>query len=312
MSRRAPGASRPAFPSVCPDCGTPLVKPEGEARWFCPNTQGCPTQIKGRLIHFLSRKAMNILAGEATVEQLYNLNLVHTPADFYTLRESQLLMLEGWKEKSARRFVDSVRESRKVPFERVLFALGIRYVGETTARDIARHFGNIEAVAQASREELLAVPEVGEVIADSVLAYFRSPSTQAEIQRLKDAGLQFSLASQAGPVSAALSGKSIVISGNFSVSREEMKALIEAHGGKNSSSLSGKTDYLLAGSKPGPEKMKKAAQLGIPVLDEDAFRKLLGPSEGISPSASLRDPVRANAPGEIPSDGPESLEPTLF
>lgn len=312
MSRRAPGASRPAFPSVCPDCGTPLVKPEGEARWFCPNTQGCPTQIKGRLIHFLSRKAMNILAGEATVEQLYNLNLVHTPADFYSLRESQLLMLEGWKEKSARRFVDSVRESRKVPFERVLFALGIRYVGETTARDIARHFGNIEAVAQASREELLAVPEVGEVIADSVLAYFRSPSTQAEIQRLKAAGLQFSLASQAGPVSAALSGKSIVISGNFSVSREEMKALIEAHGGKNSSSLSGKTDYLLAGSKPGPEKMKKAAQLGIPVLDEDAFRKLLGPSEGISPSASLRDPVRANAPGEIPSDGPESLEPTLF
>ncbi len=294
-SRRAPGASRPAFPSVCPDCGTPLVKPEGEARWFCPNTQGCPTQIKGRLIHFLSRKAMNILAGEATVEQLYNLNLVHTPADFYSLRESQLLMLEGWKEKSARRFVDSVRESRKVPFERVLFALGIRYVGETTARDIARHFGNIEAVAQASREELLAVPEVGEVIADSVLAYFRSPSTQAEIQRLKAAGLQFSLASQAGPVSAALSGKSIVISGNFSVSREEMKALIEAHGGKNSSSLSGKTDYLLAGSKPGPEKMKKAAQLGIPVLDEDAFRKLLGPSEG-----------------EIPSDGPESLEPTLF
>ena len=294
-SRRAPGASRPAFPSVCPDCGTPLVKPEGEARWFCPNTQGCPTQIKGRLIHFLSRKAMNILAGEATVEQLYNLNLVHTPADFYSLRESQLLMLEGWKEKSARRFVDSVRESRKVPFERVLFALGIRYVGETTARDIARHFGSIEAVAQASREELLAVPEVGEVIADSVLAYFRSPSTQAEIQRLKDAGLQFSLASQAGPVSAALSGKSIVISGNFSVSREEMKALIEAHGGKNSSSLSGKTDYLLAGSKPGPEKMKKAGQLGIPVLDEDAFRKLLGPSEG-----------------ELPSDGPESLEPTLF
>ena len=294
-SRRAPGASRPAFPSVCPDCGTPLVKPEGEARWFCPNTQGCPTQIKGRLIHFLSRKAMNILAGEATVEQLYNLNLVHTPADFYSLRESQLLMLEGWKEKSARRFMDSVRESRKVPFERVLFALGIRYVGETTARDIARHFGSIEAVAQASREELLAVPEVGEVIADSVLAYFRSPSTQAEIQRLKDAGLQFSLASQAGPVSAALSGKSIVISGNFSVSREEMKALIEAHGGKNSSSLSGKTDYLLAGSKPGPEKMKKAGQLGIPVLDEDAFRKLLGPSEG-----------------EIPSDGPESLEPTLF
>ena len=294
-SRRAPGASRPAFPSVCPDCGTPLVKPEGEARWFCPNTQGCPTQIKGRLIHFLSRKAMNILAGEATVEQLYNLNLVHTPADFYSLRESQLLMLEGWKEKSARRFMDSVRESRKVPFERVLFALGIRYVGETTARDIARHFGSIEAVAQASREELLAVPEVGEVIADSVLAYFRSPSTQAEIQRLKAAGLQFSLASQAGPVSAALSGKSIVISGNFSVSREEMKALIEAHGGKNSSSLSGKTDYLLAGSKPGPEKMKKAGQLGIPVLDEDAFRKLLGPSEG-----------------EIPSDGPESLEPTLF
>ena len=170
-SRRPEGALVPRFPTICPDCGTPLVKPEGEARWFCPNTTGCPTQIKGRLLHFVSRKAMNILAGEATVEQLYKLNLVHSPADLYTLTEPQLLRLEGWKERSARRFLGSLALSRQVPFERVLFAVGIRYVGETTARDLARHFGTLEALQAASREELLVVPEVGEVIADSVLAF---------------------------------------------------------------------------------------------------------------------------------------------
>ena len=290
LSRRAPGASGPVFPRVCPDCGAPLVKPEGEARWFCPNTTGCPTQIKGRLIHFLSRKAMNVLAGEATVEQLYNLDLVHTPADFYTLRESQLLMMEGWKEKSARRFLDSIRGSRKVPFERVLFALGIRYVGETTARDVARHFGSIDALSAASKEELLAVPDVGEVIAESIYTYFRSPENLAEIDRLKAAGLQFSLERQSA-ASDALKGKSVVISGNFSISREAMKALIETHGGKNSSSVSGKTDYLLAGAKPGPEKMKKAAELGIPVLDEEAFRALL-PAEASLPETAPEDNIQ--------------------
>ncbi|MCR4569675.1 MAG: NAD-dependent DNA ligase LigA [Bacteroidales bacterium] len=322
LSKRVSGALPPAFPTVCPDCGTPLVKPEGEARWFCPNTEGCPTQIKGRLEHFVSRKAMNILAGEATVEQLYNLDLVHTPADLYALREHQLLMLEGWKEKSARRFLDSLRDSRKVPFERVLFAIGIRYVGETTARDVARHFGSIEALADASLEELLAVPEVGDVIADSIYNYFRSPANLEEIERLKAAGLQFSLEKKEGPVSGALFGKTIVISGNFSISRDEMKALIEAHGGKNSGSVSGKTDYLLAGAKPGPEKLKKAAELGVSVIDETQFRELIGSSEGnrFSSAKNYADATKNLFPPEtsqnhssedIPSSG-DIIEPTLF
>ncbi len=275
-SKRADGARRPEFPAVCPDCGTPLVKPEGEARWFCPNQDGCPTQIKGKILHFLSRKAMNVLAGEATVEQLYNLNLVRTPADLYTLREPQLLQLDGWKQRSVQRFLQSLRDSRKVPFERVLFAVGIRYVGETTARDLARHFGTIEALQAASREELLAVPDVGEVIADSILAYFRNPSALREIERLKEAGLQFSLNTEARKMSDILAGKTLVISGNFSISRDEMKALIEANGGKNSSSVSSKTDYLLAGTKPGPEKVKKATDLGVEIIDEARLREMIG------------------------------------
>jgi len=286
-SKRKPGARRPPFPSVCPDCGTPLVKPEGEAKWFCPNTDGCPTQIKGKLVHFLSRKAMNVLAGDATVEQLYNLDFVHTPADFYDLRENQLLLLEGWKERSAQRFLDSLRDSRNVPFERVLFAIGIRYVGETTARDIARHFGDIDTLARASMEELTAVPDVGEVVAESVFNYFRDPRHLREIERLKAAGLQMAVVNRAENASEALSGKTIVISGNFSVSRDEMKALIEANGGKNSGSVSGKTAFLLAGTKPGPEKIKKAESLGIPILDEEAFRKLL-------PAGSLPEPAQDN------------------
>ena len=294
-SRRLPGARIPSFPLRCPDCGTPLVKSEGEAKWFCPNTDGCPTQIKGKLEHFVSRKAMNILCGEATVEQLYSLDLVRTPADFYDLRERELLLLEGWKERSARRFLDSILQSRKVSFERVLFAIGIRFVGETTARDIARHFGNIDAIAAATKEELLAVRDVGEVIAESVVTYFRDPRHLEEISRLKAAGLQLSVESPAEAASEALMGQSIVISGNFSISRDEMKALIEAHGGKNSSSLSGKTSFLLAGEKPGPEKMKKAAELGIRVLSEADFRLLLPGMEAPSPE-SVRDEV----------------EPTLF
>ena len=288
-SKRQPGAKRPAFPKVCPDCGTPLVKPEGEAKWFCPNTDGCPTQIKGKLVHFLGRKAMNVLAGDATVDQLYNLDLVKTPADFYDLRESQLVMLEGWKERAAQRFLDSLRESRNVPFERVLFAIGIRYVGETTARDIARHFGDIDTLAQASKEDLAAVPEVGEVIAESVYKYFRDERHLQEIERLKAAGLQMSVVRKAENASDALAGKTIVISGNFSVSRDEMKALIEANGGKNSGSVSGKTAFLLAGSKPGPEKIKKAESLGIPILDEEAFRKLL--PAGTMPEMTKEEPT---------------------
>lgn len=295
-SRRLPGARIPEFPAVCPDCGTPLVKNEGEAKWFCPNTDGCPTQIKGKLEHFVSRKAMNILCGEATVEQLYNLDLVRTPADFYELNKRQLMLLDGWKDRSAERFLDSVGDSLKVPFERVLFAIGIRYVGETTARDIARHFGDIDAVSAASKEDLLAVKDVGDVIAESVFQYFRNPAHSEEISRLKAAGLRFSI-EKTDAASEALAGKSIVISGNFSISRDEMKALIEKHGGKNTSSVSAKTSYLLAGEKPGPEKIRKAGELGVRVISEQEFFSMI--------------PDAAAAAGKEP-ESKDDFEPTLF
>ncbi|MBP5483329.1 MAG: NAD-dependent DNA ligase LigA [Bacteroidales bacterium] len=321
LSKRQPDAKEPIFPKVCPDCGTPLVKPEGEARWFCPNGTGCPTQIKGRILHFLSRKAMNILAGEATVEQLYNLNLVHSPADLYSLKEYQLLQLEGWKQKSARRFLQSLADSRKVPFERVLFAIGIRYVGETTARDIARHFGSIEAIKTASREDLLEVADVGEVIADSILAFFASPANLLEICRLQEAGLQFEIGASNKQLSNALEGKTIVISGNFSISRDDMKALIEAHGGKNSGSVSGKTSYLLAGTKPGPEKVKKATDLGIEIIDEATLRQMIGSQsetgDGLPGASALLFAEGMPLPGSDATDSMlppagELFEPTLF
>ncbi|MGN1214770.1 MAG: NAD-dependent DNA ligase LigA, partial [Candidatus Cryptobacteroides sp.] len=192
-SGRSPLAQPPVFPHVCPDCGTPLVKAEGEARWFCPNSGGCPTQIKGKLLHFMSRKAMNILAGEATVDQLYSLGLVRTPDQLYTLTKNSLMMLEGWKERSAERFLESIRASLDVPFERVLHALGIRFVGETTAKSMARHFGTIDAIASASREQLLEVGDIGDVIADSVLEYFSYSANLQMIGNLRKAGLRFSV-----------------------------------------------------------------------------------------------------------------------
>lgn len=304
LSRRPEGSRTPEFPKVCPDCGTPLVKEEGEAKYFCPNIDGCPTQIKGKMLHFLGRKAMNILAGEATVDQLYSLGLARTPADLYDLRKEDLLQLEGWKERSAERFLESLKESRKVGFEHVLFAIGIRYVGETTAKSVARHFGDIDRIAKASKEELLAVPDIGEVIAESIFSYFRDERHLIEIQRLKAAGLKFSSDALADNLSAALAGKTIVISGNFSISRDEMKALIEKNGGKNSSSLSSKTSYLLAGTKPGPEKMKKAVTLGIEVIDEEKFMSML---PGNAPQAD----AKTDKGGES-SEGEEDFPADLF
>ena len=306
LSRRPEGSKTPEFPKYCPDCGTPLVKEEGEAKYFCPNIDGCPTQIKGKMLHFLGRKAMNILAGEATVDQLYSLGLARTPADLYDLRKEDLLQLDGWKERSAERFLDSLKNSRKVGFEHVLFAIGIRYVGETTAKSVARYFGNIDRIASASKEELLAVPDIGDVIADSIFNYFKDERHLLEIQRLKADGLKFSMDEPAENVSAALAGKTIVISGNFSISRDEMKAVIEKNGGKNSSSLSKKTTYLLAGTKPGPEKMKKAADLGIEVIDEETFMSML-PGNG-----SPTDAESGKAPGTENNEGEEAFPTDLF
>ena len=275
LARRPADSVPPAFPEVCPDCGTPLVRAEGEAKWFCPNADGCPTQIKSRILHFLGRKAMNVLAGEATVEQFYAAGLVRKPSDLYDINKYQLLSLEGWQDRSAQRFLDSLDETRSVPFERVLFALGIRFVGESTARDIARHFGSIDAIAQATEEQLLEVGDVGEVIARSVFDYMHNPAHLEEISRLKAAGLQFTASKASGPVSQALEGKTIVVSGNFSISRDEMKALIAAHGGKCASGVSGSTSFLLAGTKPGPEKIRKCESLGIPVVSEEDFMKMI-------------------------------------
>ena len=276
LSMRESDVVLPQFPITCPDCHTTLIKDEKEAKSFCPNQSGCPTQICARLVHFLSRKAMNVIAGDATVEQLYNKALVWNIADFYELTKEHLLTLDGWKEKSAERFLSSLQESRKVPFERVLYALGIRYVGETTAKSVAKHFGNIDAIAAASMEDLLNVDDVGQVIAESIYAYLKDDKNLEIIARLKEAGLKFEMDAPAQKLSASLEGKTIVISGNFSISRDEMKALIVAHGGKNSGSISGKTSYLLAGEKPGPEKLKKAESLGVKIIDESEFRELIG------------------------------------
>lgn len=275
LSQRTADVVLPHFPQTCPDCGTPLVRDEAEAKSFCPNQSGCPTQIKGRLIHFLSRKAMNVIAGDATIEQLFNKALVWNVADFYELKKEHLLTLEGWKERSAERFLSSLEESKKTPFERVLYALGIRYVGEATARSVARHFGNIDAIASASVERLLEVEDVGQVIAESIYEYFHDETNLETIERLKQHALKFEADDAPKKLSAALDGMTIVISGNFSISRDEMKALIAAHGGKNSSSISKKTKYLLAGEKPGPEKIKKAEASGVEIIGEKEFMEIL-------------------------------------
>jgi DNA ligase (NAD+) len=275
LSQRSADVVLPHFPATCPDCGATLVKDEEEAKKFCPNQAGCPTQIKGRLVHFLSRKAMNVIAGDATIDQLFNKALVWNPADFYELNMEHLLTLDGWKERSAERFLASLEESKKTPFERVLYALGIRYVGEATAKSVAAHFGNIDAIASASVEDLLKVDDVGQVIAESIFEYFRDEANIETVARLKESGLKFEMEKGPEKVSATLEGKTIVISGNFSISRDDMKALIVAHGGKNSGSISKKTTYLLAGEKPGPEKIKKAESLGVEIISEQKLMEIL-------------------------------------
>ena len=307
LSKRPADARLPLFPAVCPDCGTPLVRDEQEAKAFCPNQTGCPTQIQARLVHFLSRKAMNVIAGDATVLQMYNLGLVRTPADFYSLDKAKLLCLEGWKEKSADRFLKSLQESVNVPFEKVLFALGIRYVGEATAKSVAAHFGSMEAVAAASLEDLLSVEDVGDVIAQSIYDFFRNPLNVTMVERLREAGLQMSARKSQGPVSDVLSGKTIVISGNFSISRDDMKKLIASNGGRNSGSVSGKTDFLLAGEKPGPEKIRKAEALGVRIISEAEFMELVG---GISGPAREPDGATPAEPQGLVGDTPgEPAEP---
>ena len=280
LKRRPADAALPAFPEVCPDCGTPLVKDEAQARHYCPGGDGCPEQIKGRFIHFVSRRAMDILAGEATVEMLYEAGHIRRLSDLYHLGDDQLMGLKNWKERSVENFRASLAKSLTVPFPRVLYALGIRHVGETTAKSLASVFRSMDAFMAAGREEFLAIPDIGEVVADSIIAWCADENNRAEVERLRLAGVQMEMPHEEGnALSEALKGLSIVVSGNFSISREELKGLISAHGGRSTGSVSGSTDYLLAGEKAGPEKLKKAEKLGIKIIGEEEFFAML-PTSG--------------------------------
>lgn len=266
------------FISNCPECNTPLLRMEGEAAHYCPNENACPPQIKGKIEHFVSRKAMNIDGlGTETINLLYQNKLLNDIADIYELKISDISGLERLGEKSAQNIMDGVEESKEVPFERLVFALGIRYVGETVAKKLAYHFKTIENMEQANLEELTSVDEIGERIAESVIRYFADELNKQILERLKSHGLQLSLSEEMmRPKGDSLSGQTIVISGTFSKhSRDEYKKMIEQHGGKNSGSISGKTSFVLAGENMGPEKMKRAEKLGIRMLNEDDFLKII-------------------------------------
>lgn len=285
------------FIERCPECGAKLIQNEGEAAWYCPNSSGCPPQIKGRIEHFISRKAMNIESlGEGKVQVLFDNNLIKNYADLYDLTYEKMFGLENvvvinddfnlqdnpktrkvsFKEKTVNNILKSLQKSKEVPFARVLFALGIKEVGEVTAKILANTFGDIDAIASASVEELQEVNTVGVTIAESIRNFFDKPENIIIIERLKKAGLQFNNEKKAVSESQALAGKSIVVSGVFSsFSRDEIKQLIEYHGGKNSSSISSKTDFLLAGEKMGPEKKKKAEALNVKIINEDEFLKMI-------------------------------------
>ena len=266
----------------CPECGTPLVRYEGEAKHYCPNQSGCRPQIIGRIIHFIRRKALDIEGlGEETVELLYENGLVRDVADLYDLRAEQLAPLPRLGEKSADNIIRSVERSKAVPFQRVLFGLGIRFVGETTAKYLAEHFRSLDAVMRATREELVEADEVGGRIADAIIEYFAEEDNLRIIRRLRAAGLQFE-AEARRLASEALAGRSFVVSGKFTRSRDEMKELIELHGGRNLAAVSGSVDYLVAGDKMGPAKLKKAEKLGVRIISEEEFIAMIeggGPVE---------------------------------
>ena len=260
------------FIDKCPECGTPLERIPGEAAHYCPNEEFCPPQIKGKIEHFVSRKAMNINIGSESIELLFGLNLLKDSADLYKLKISDLQNLERWGEKSASNLINSINDSKNVPFSSVLFALGIRYVGETVAKKLAAAMSSIEEIETASFEQLTAIDEIGETIANSIIAYFGKDSNRLLVCKLKEAGLQFESEKNNTVTSNKLEGLSFVISGTFSNhSRDELKSLIEQNGGKNVGSISSKTNYVLAGENMGPAKLDKAKKLGIKIISEDEF-----------------------------------------
>ena len=271
------GESQPfSYITHCPECGTPLVRDEDEAKHYCPNDSHCPPQILGRIEHFVTRKAMNINAGEATIALLFSKGLIQNAADLYSLTREDVIHFDNWGEKSAENLIASIEESKKTSFHRVLYALGIRYVGETTAKKIAESMHSMDALQHAEYEQLLEIGEVGEQIAKSIQQFFLDRSNLGILENLRKAGVCFEMEEGAKELlSNKLDGASIVISGNFSRPREEMKRLIEQHGGKNSSAISASTTYLLAGDKIGPAKLQKATKLNIEIIDENKFYSLL-------------------------------------
>lgn len=302
-----PAGSRPLeYITECPECHAALVRYEGEAKHYCPNQSHCRPQILGRIIHFIRRKAMNIDGlGEETVELLFENGLVGCIADLYDLKSEQLAPLPRLGVKSAENIITSIRHSTEVPFHRVLFALGIRFVGETTAKYLAAHFRSLDAVMAASREQLIEAEEVGDKIADSIIDYFADEQNRRIIERLRAAGLQFEAQRQT-PASEALRGLSIVISGSFrDHSRDELKAMIEAHGGKNLAAVSANTSYLLAGDKIGPAKLQKAQKLGIRIISEDDFYSMIADKM----VGGIAEETADTAGTAVPQQNPQSGQP---
>jgi DNA ligase (NAD+) len=273
------GRSEPVkFIDRCPECSATLVRNEGEAAWYCPNENGCPPQITGKIEHFISRAAMNINAGEATADLLFKKGLVHKASDLYKITKDQLLSLERFADKSAENLIKSIEESKKVPFSRVLYALGIRFVGETVAKKLANHFKDMDSLVSASYEELVAVEEIGDRIANSILAYFDDPKSLEIIATLREAGVQLNLEQEADKtVSSKLAGKSVVISGSFATPqrRKDLEQLVVMHGGKKLDNVSAATSFIVAGENMGPSKLEKARKLNISIISENDFLKMI-------------------------------------
>lgn len=278
LASRPAGSEKVTFITHCPECGSKLVRYEDEAAHYCPNETGCPPQIKGKIEHFISRRAMNIEGlGPETVDQFYQEGLIHDVADLYTLRKEDICRLERMGDKSAENIIQGIRKSTEVPYERVLFALGIRFVGETVAKKVAKAFTSIDALAQATLDDLIHVDEIGEKIAQSIRLYFSDEKNRSLIERLQQAGLQLAAGEKdLSDHTDKLQGQSIVISGVFARhSRDEYKELIEKHGGKNVGSISRKTSFILAGENMGPSKLEKAEKLGIRIVNEEEFLKMI-------------------------------------
>ncbi|HXA02329.1 MAG TPA: helix-hairpin-helix domain-containing protein, partial [Cytophagaceae bacterium] len=278
FSKRPANSKAVRFITECPECGTLLIRTEGEAAYYCPNENGCPTQIKGRMEHFIGRKAMNIEGlGPETIDQLFEKGLVKNPADLYGLTMEKLAGMDRFGEKSAQNIIKGLEKSKIMPFKNVLFAIGIRYVGSTVAEKLAKHFKSIDCIAEASYEELIKAPEIGDKIALSIRNFFSIPANIDFIERLRNAGLQLSVQEiELIMESNQLAEKSFVISGVFSVfGRDELKEKIEKNGGKVVSSVSAKLDYLVAGENMGPAKLEKANKLGVKIISENDFIKML-------------------------------------